>query len=532
MGAGMNVLLVDDEKYVLDAIKQKVNWDTCDIQNILTANNIRKAKRIIETTDIQIILCDIVMPQGTGFDLLGWVREQNYQPEVIFLTSYADFTYARKAIELECLDYLLKPIDYEKLESTIRKAVEKIQRINTIEKRKKRSDKHIRKEYLRSILHAKTSIEIRTIISSMKSLDIGYPETTNFLPVLVHMYAEKEAAIKVGQNNLEFILNNALEELAQNSIYSIEAVLSVEKMKFIVLLKERDTDESKSSTHAEDIFTSFLNWCTSKLMVDTWCGIGYSCNILELTQEIEQLKEMRGKNLAIWNTAVYRNNMGRLQFQYHNPNIKLWSAMLKEKREKDIIDNIIMYLNRLQEKKIVNKEILNGFRTDIIQLLYSFLAAHEIKAHLLFSDPQSEELYNLCLESVKGARKFTEFYINRTLQHMEFASETNSVTEIICKYLDNNYQKDINRDDLVKIVYLNPDYISRIFKQEAGVSIKGYLTKKRMDAAKNLLKQSEMPVQAAAMHTGYSNFAYFTKLFRENTGYSPIEYRKKEKEWR
>ncbi len=57
---------------------------------------------------------------------------------------------------------------------------------------------------------------------------------------------------------------------------------------------------------------------------------------------------------------------------------------------------------------------------------------------------------------------------------------------------------------------------------------------KRVDEAKRLLGESSLPVNAISLHVGYSNFSYFTKMFRENTGYSPLEYRRihreKEKE--
>lgn len=52
---------------------------------------------------------------------MQWVREQNFRIQVIFLTSYAEFDYARRAIQLESVEYLLKPIDFEKLEEALKK---------------------------------------------------------------------------------------------------------------------------------------------------------------------------------------------------------------------------------------------------------------------------------------------------------------------------------------------------------------------------------------------------------------------------
>ena len=75
-------------------------------------------------------------------------------------------------------------------------------------------------------------------------------------------------------------------------------------------------------------------------------------------------------------------------------------------------------------------------------------------------------------------------------------------------------------------MYLNPNYLSRLFKREMNTSINSYLIDKRIDKAKSLLEHSDMPVHAVSMEVGYNNFSYFTKLFREKTGQTPNEYRK------
>ena len=107
----MNALLVDDDRFVVAALEKKINWEQLTITEVLTAFNIRQAQKIIEKNSIDICVCDIEMPGGSGLDLLSWVRESGKEIQFIFLTSYADFDYAKKAIELSSLDYQLKPID-------------------------------------------------------------------------------------------------------------------------------------------------------------------------------------------------------------------------------------------------------------------------------------------------------------------------------------------------------------------------------------------------------------------------------------
>lgn len=121
----MTVLLVDDNRLVLNALKIKIDWKALQVNDILTAQNITQAQQIFAETKVDVMVCDIEMPQGSGLELLAWMREEGYATRTIFLTSYADFNYAQKAIELQSFDYFLKPIAFDKLTAILQKAIAK-----------------------------------------------------------------------------------------------------------------------------------------------------------------------------------------------------------------------------------------------------------------------------------------------------------------------------------------------------------------------------------------------------------------------
>ena len=72
----MNVLLVDDDRFVVAALEKKINWEQLTVTEVLTAFNIRQAQKIIEKNSIDICVCDIEMPGGSGLDLLSWSGNQ------------------------------------------------------------------------------------------------------------------------------------------------------------------------------------------------------------------------------------------------------------------------------------------------------------------------------------------------------------------------------------------------------------------------------------------------------------------------
>lgn len=122
----MKLLLVDDEEYVIESIKRNLDLTETGVSEVYTAFSVQQAKNIMGMVDIDIVISDIVMPGGMGFDFVEWVRKEELKVQVIFLTSYAEFDYARRAIQLNSVDYLLKPIDFEKLKEAVQRAAESV----------------------------------------------------------------------------------------------------------------------------------------------------------------------------------------------------------------------------------------------------------------------------------------------------------------------------------------------------------------------------------------------------------------------
>lgn len=119
-----NVLIVDDDYITIEGVKEYVDWKKCGVMEVYTAMSAQKAKEIIESKRVDILVTDIEMPGDSGIDLLRWVNEYHKELICIFLTSHADFSYAREAIKQKAFLYLLKPTPIEEMEEAITSAVE------------------------------------------------------------------------------------------------------------------------------------------------------------------------------------------------------------------------------------------------------------------------------------------------------------------------------------------------------------------------------------------------------------------------
>lgn len=122
----MNLLIVDDEIIAVKGILKGVHWDLLPFEKVLSCTSVSEAKKIFQEETVDILLCDIEMPEGGGMELLSWVRECGYETECIFLTCHNEFSYAQRAVKLQGMDYLLKPVPYEELQEILREASDKV----------------------------------------------------------------------------------------------------------------------------------------------------------------------------------------------------------------------------------------------------------------------------------------------------------------------------------------------------------------------------------------------------------------------
>jgi len=114
------VLIIDDENRTRSLIAKMIDSFGFDVDTIPEGENVQSGIKAIEKHNPDIVLLDIQMPDGTGFDVIRSIGNKNF--EVIFITAHEEF--AIKAIKFSALDYLLKPVDASELKAALEKALE------------------------------------------------------------------------------------------------------------------------------------------------------------------------------------------------------------------------------------------------------------------------------------------------------------------------------------------------------------------------------------------------------------------------
>lgn len=139
----MKLLVVDDEYIAVEGVMNGVNWEILGFDEVFQAYSYSQAVELMQMKYVEILLCDIEMPDGTGLELVRWVNQHSPNTECIIMSCHDEFDYARQALSMRCLDYVLKPVRYTALTAILKKAMETVE-----ERRHKERMEHFGQQYI------------------------------------------------------------------------------------------------------------------------------------------------------------------------------------------------------------------------------------------------------------------------------------------------------------------------------------------------------------------------------------------------
>ena len=115
----MNIMILDDEILARDLLKYCIPWDKLQLKLVYEGADAIQAIRFLEKNPVDVILTDITMPGMDGLEFAKEVRRKKPEIEIIMVTGYDEFEYARQGLRLGVSDFILKPVDGQELEKAL-----------------------------------------------------------------------------------------------------------------------------------------------------------------------------------------------------------------------------------------------------------------------------------------------------------------------------------------------------------------------------------------------------------------------------
>lgn len=520
----INLLVVDDEIHSAQGVKQAIAWNTIGVDHVYTAYSMAQAQKIMIDNEIHIIITDVEMPRGSGFDLLRWVTDSCYRPVVIMLTSYANFNYAKQAIEFQCLDYLLKPVSAKALMDVATRAVAAV-----LEERRKsvnyelaqywNSNERSRvRHFWREIIEQKDSPDSKEIIRMAAEQHITFDMRNQYLPILY----------KIHPNDHGITWVSSAEELKlrlYTQVFNDEnQVVLVYSDLFMLAIAGYSMDLPAWYEKFRAGSRQFIDKATDELGISISVYMGAFKESGEVAVQYVKLLKMDRDNVAE-RPGIFNYNEIDHKIPYECPDIAAWLKDFSDGQYETMILKINQYIDQLAYERRLNQDVLTQLLQDFMQMFYIVVGEYEIQAHLLFEDDKSVKLFHQACASVKDFKIWIRHIVNKAGDYVGISKDTESIVRHIKRYIKNNLSEELNRNKIAGEACMSPDYVSRVFRQETGTQLTEYITNVRMEEARHLLESTNLPVGEIAYRVGYYNIAYFSRVFRIRNGATPAEYR-------
>lgn len=529
---GYSLLIADDEIKIIQLIKELGHWEQLGIKIVAECHEGRETLNQIHALHPDIVLTDIKMPEVDGIEIIRQTMQHDPKPFFIVLSGYRYFEYARNAIQLGVEDYLLKPIDELALNEALKKVCQKIDAGRNQEQSMGQLRTYMAQE-------KKTALEnfwqtVRNNTSLINPNFIGREVCNNSYHLCfdydIFQCVNISISIDSLLGNQDHMLSEKIERiceyaLAEHCIYYITKNYAGEYG--LVLNFARD----KGRIVYQGISALFYS---IKDLEEIYGEFRLYIGISEKKLLIKQLGDAwREAETAAGGSLIYRDSRMIDHSQLETLSRFSVRDILTEEEELRLcnfveslqFDQIGLIFGNIVQKALKHSNAYPGDMLEFINHLTRCIVRDEGD-----EEPFREEILHLKQNSYSFTQLINQYYqacdkyLHRIKTNLEL--RRGKVIDDAVQYIHAHYAAVLSLEEIAEQVGLSANYFSRIFKAKMGVGFVEYLTRIRMNEAKEFLVESTDSIKEIAHRVGYYDDKHFTKTFKKQVGISPKEYRK------
>lgn len=535
------IMVVDDEEEIRLGIIKKIDWESNGFVIVGDAENGQDALEKAEKLQPDVIITDIKMPFMDGLELGKKLSELMPSTKIIIFSGCDDFEYAHRAIKINVIEYILKPINSMELIEVLKKL--KIQLDNEYDE--KRNLQTLYKHYIESLPVIRQQFLVGAIEGRIsenqweeqcEKLDINLKE--NYLSVaLIHvdgiLISEEDdeendgASIKKDSS----LISISIKRIVDENMSKYCKFISFPYSDAIVVIGNFEEKDDilvfiKGINEVCKIYKRIIGLTIS-------AGVGYVYNnsseirfSYRSAQSALDYRFVLGTGKAIYIDDIEPDNSIQLQFDEQEERLML--NAIKISSEKEITEIIDKLFRKIEESLLP----LNRYKIYIMEIMTSILKlvqAYNLDIDNIFGENFNYYSYLEMFDSINEAKEwFTKKAIKVSISiKRERINSSMLLIEKAKQYIKENYSDyDVSVEKLCSELHVSPTYFSTIFKRETEMNFVNYLTTVRLEQAVKLLNTTDDKTYMIADKVGYPEANYFSYVFKKKFGVSPSKYRK------
>ena len=531
----LRVFLVEDESTIRETLRDTVPWAQCGYEFTGEAGDGEMALPLIRQAKPDVLITDIRMPFMDGLDLSRLVLREFPNVKIIIISGYDDFEYARQAIDIGVERFLLKPITKNSLMGVLTEVKEKIEGeqhnyLAQFHQEAQEYEQYARRRFFERVVGGQLTVQQIYEEAAKLDLDLRAQCYTialfSILPKgtgVSEVYSEPAARVRDAL--LEHFMKYPEYLLLRWNLNTYVVLIKADKDKMDGCIRRCvDTVRDQYESCAPD-----QNWSlaigapTQRLSALPVCfeevSRLWSCRYILPRQHI-----LSSETVGFLTQQDGGDNLAGLDPAKVNPSI--WQGLLQSAAAEEIPSCVDEFL--LSVAQALGSQPFCQF----LMLSVRFTAT-EYVAGLGVSQEEFLALLD-CLELTgqNVTQADLKHYLTQvlfqalTLRDRASSNQYGSLIGQAVDYIDNHFTDDTLSLNLVaREINISANYLSAVFSQEMGVTFTEYVTGKRMEKARELLRSTDKRSGEIAFAVGYRDPPYFSFLFKKTQGCTPRGYR-------
>jgi len=518
-------VLVDDEKYDLEGLKQLIPWSELGIEVVCSENRSLAAMSYIDRHPIDILVTDIKMPVLTGLELSRKALDKNPGMKTIFISGYQDFEYAKEALHLKADGYLLKPVDDDEVSDLLRKVVAELDAT----RKKDIEESHfaesfalVKSDFLQHLLEGRINKEALPAFFARYPMEIAASRASAVILELDDALWKNKDRPDGGEAELRDAVRKLTDYIESNRLGPWCAVSSAQ---LALVYGEEDPVRLEGTLNA---LNAYIGEQTSYTLTSSY---GDAAAFPDgISHSYAQAKELIGNKMFLGKNRVIPPKLAR-------------SRISRDAKDMNaILDATFVAVANYELVKICDclDELFDNVRSfehPVKVYSFSIHIASKLEAYLNTVHETYESLLGWGFEHLDAVRQFetvddikswlrkTLFEISERL-FLKKQSKSRRLIEPIEQYIRAHLSEDITLREIANQFSYSANHMGYLFKEQTGESFNEYLVRNRMEKARSLLLDPALKIYEVADQVGYKSLAYFSRLFREHYGITPGDYRK------
>ena len=534
----LKVFLVEDESFIREGLRDNIPWEKYGYTFVGEASDGEMALPLIRKVKPDVLITDIKMPFMDGLALSRVVHTELPQTKIIIISGYDDFEYAREAIHVGVEQYLLKPITKLTLRDTLLELKEKIEQESTnddyqlrYQTEMKEYEQFARRHFFEKLLHGEMSVQEIYEEAAKQSIDLTASMYNLMFISLQDRFSqltreEQEKNLYRREELLHFFLRypqyvlftwninqygilikaepDRMEEFAQKAIRQVKQVCETENQPFIWYVTIGNPVER----------LSMLKECYQK--VSHYFAYRYFVPDLHIFSEetlVDQISNQDDTDLKNVDSAQMDPEIIK-DFLHSGSNSEV----------QDFVEGYLGKITDALDSRMFRDYVTLNIRFTVLAYIDSLGPVHQ-------ESKKRMEEYDVkgTLNKEELTSYFTDM-LNTALDIRDQESNIQSghVLKQALDYIDSHYcDETISLNEVAAKAGVSPNHLSSVFSQNMQKTLIEYITNKRMEKAKKLLKTTNVSTGSIAAEIGYKDPRYFSFVFKKTQGMSPREYRAK-----